>query len=353
MTKMVNTLFGLVCALVSPALLAHHGAITNPVLYHSDNLIEMEGEITEVLWRNPHVRGRMTVVDDAGEETVWEVELGPGPGGMDQRGLVEEDFFGRVRIAGFLSRRGTNSIGAIHVMLPSGVEFVQGNRELRWSNETVTRTGPPVDPALEAEERRTAHSIFRTWTKTPGRGPEQDALADSRDWLNERGRELNALYDPVADNAEVSECRQGMPDYMFDPVPIRIADEGDRITFESWEYNGRRTIYMDTATSPEPEPSSVGYSTGRWADETLVVTTTHLDFPYWSEFGLPQSDQATILERFTPSEDGNDLEYSLTVFDPVNFTRPFTVHDNRYWAPGRDIPPYDCVVDWEDQESAP
>ncbi|MCZ0951588.1 MAG: DUF6152 family protein, partial [Rhodospirillaceae bacterium] len=106
---MANRLFCLVCALVSPPLLAHHGAITNPVLYHSDNIIEMEGEMTEVLWRNPHVRGRMTVVDDAGEETVWEVELGPGPGGMDQRGLVQEDFFGRVRIAGFLSRRGTNS----------------------------------------------------------------------------------------------------------------------------------------------------------------------------------------------------------------------------------------------------
>ena len=349
MTKMVNKLFCLVSALVSPVLLAHHGAVTNPVLYHAENLIELEGEMTEVLWRNPHVRGRLTVVDDAGEEAVWEVEMGPGPRGMDQRGLAEEDFIGRVRVAGFVSRRGTNSIGTINVLLPSGVEFVQGNRELRWSNETVTQTGPAVDPALEAEERRTAHSIFRTWTKTPGRGPEQDALADSRDWLNDRGREVNALYDPIEDNAEVSECRQGMPDYMFDPVPIRIADEGDRITFESLEYNGRRTIYMDTATRPEPEPSPVGYSTGRWAGETLVVTTTHLDFPYWSEFGLPQSNEAIILERFTPSEDGNDLEYSLTVFDPVMFTRPFTVEDNRFWAPGREMPPYDCAVDWEDE----
>ena len=128
--------------------------------------------MTELLWRNPHVRGRMTVVDDAGEETVWEVELGPEPGGMDQRGLIEEDFFGRVRIAGFLSRRGTNSIGAIHVLLPSRVEFVQGNRELRWSNETVTRTGPPVDPELEAEEKRTAHarSGASTYGGTAGSG---------------------------------------------------------------------------------------------------------------------------------------------------------------------------------------
>ena len=48
--------------------------------------------MTEVFWHNPHVRGRLRVVDDAGEETVWEVELGPGPPGMEQRGLAAEDF---------------------------------------------------------------------------------------------------------------------------------------------------------------------------------------------------------------------------------------------------------------------
>ena len=129
---------------------------------------------------------------------------------------------------------------------------------------------------------------------------------------------------------------------------MRIDDEGDRIIFESWEYNGIRTIYMDTATAPEPEPSNVGYSTGSWFDDTLVVTTTHIDFPYWAEFGLPQSNQGIIVERFTPSDDGNNLSYTLTVIDPVTMTRPFTVRDNRFWTPGREILPYDCVVEWED-----
>lgn len=83
--------------------------------------------------------------------------------------------------------------------------------------------------------------------------------------------------------------------------------------------------------------------------ETLVVTTTHLDLPYWSEFGIKQSAQAIILKRLTPSEYGNDLEYSLTVFDTVTFARPFAVEDKRCWAPGREIPPYSFVIDWEDQ----
>ena len=69
------------------------------------------------------------------------LNLVPALAGMEQRGLAEEDFLGQVRVAGFRSRRGTNSIGTIHVLLPSGVEYVQGNRELRWSNETVARNG--------------------------------------------------------------------------------------------------------------------------------------------------------------------------------------------------------------------
>ncbi len=342
--------FCLMAALVPPALLAHHGSVTNPVLYEAGELIELEGEMTELFWRNPHVRGKMTVVDDSGEETVWEVELGPGPPGMENRNISEDDLLGQIRVAGHINKRNRNSIGALNVLMTNGLEFTMGNRPLMWANETPERAAAPVDPALEAEERRTADRIFRTWTQAPG-GPERGDLVDSRDWLSERGRKAHALYDPVADNLEVAECRQGMPDYMFDPVPIRITDEGDRIEFESWEYNGRRTVYMDSRTRPEPEPSSSGYSTGRWVGESLVVTTTHIDWPYWSEFGLPQSTESTtLLEKFSVTEDGNTLNYSVTVSDPEMFSRPFTVQTIRRWTPGRIIPPYDCAVDWEDAE---
>ncbi|MFL2553138.1 MAG: DUF6152 family protein [Candidatus Rariloculaceae bacterium] len=342
--KISNKLFFLAFVLVSPTLLAHHGAVTNGVLYYTDDVIELEGEMTEVFWHNPHTRGRLSVVDDAGEETVWEIELGPGPQSMARKGLAAEDFLGRVRVAGFRSRRGANTMGPIHVLMPNGVEYVQGDRELRWSNETIVDTGRVPDPTLEAEEKRTAHSIFRTWGRNEGGGPERDL---SRDWLSERGRELLADYDPVTDNIELIECRQGMPD-MFDPVPMRITDEGDRIIIEISEYNTRRTIYMDTATAPEPEPSATGYSTGRWAGETLIVTTTHIDWAHWSELGLPQSDQSTILERLSVSDDGNVLNLAVTVFDPVMFTRPFTIERTRSWTPGIVIPPYNCVVEWED-----
>ena len=47
---------------------AHHGANTNPELYLAENLVELDGEISRVLWRNPHPRLKMTVVDENGDK---------------------------------------------------------------------------------------------------------------------------------------------------------------------------------------------------------------------------------------------------------------------------------------------
>ena len=345
MMETCRTFFILTTALVSTDLLAHHGAVTNGVLYLTDEVIELEGEMKEVFWHNPHTRGRLTVLDESGTETVWEIELGPGPQSMARRGLSAEDFLGPMKVAGYISRRGNNTIGPIHILLPSGIEIAQGDRELRWGNERVDSPPRVANPAMEAEERRTANSIFRTWGRNSGSNPEQDL---SLEWLTERGREHHAAYDPIADNIELTECRQGVPDAMFDPLPMRIADEGDRITIEVLEYNTLRTIYLDSATRPEPAPSGTGYSTGRWAGETLVVITTHIDWPHWSEFGFPQSDQAILLETFSVSDGGNVLHYSVTIDDPLMSTRPFSFERTRPWTPGIEFPPYNCVVDWED-----
>ena len=60
----------LVIGFATPSL-AHHGFITNPVLYHADSLVEVEGEVTGVFWRNPHPLVR--IENDDGEE--WDTVL--------------------------------------------------------------------------------------------------------------------------------------------------------------------------------------------------------------------------------------------------------------------------------------
>ena len=64
---------------VSAPALAHHGRHTNQLLYFADELIEFEGELIEMFWRNPHMRARLSVVGGNGDEAIWDLELAPGP----------------------------------------------------------------------------------------------------------------------------------------------------------------------------------------------------------------------------------------------------------------------------------
>ena len=48
------------------------------------------------------------------------------------------------------------------------------------------------------------------------------------------------------------------------------------------------------------------------------------------------------------TENGEGLNYSITITDPVVFTGPVTLESFRPWTPGAQLPPYNCVLDWED-----
>ena len=324
---------------------AHHGSLANSALYDSNELIELEGEITEVLWRNPHARAHLSVVDENGEETVWEIETQPGPVEFGRMGISEEDLLGHVRVAGFRSKRDPDSLGVVNLLLPSGREYHANNREPRWSDTGVRIVLQEPDPVRAAAERETANGIFRMWSRRLGPRPQAESYAHL---LTERGRELAAEFDAPRDNPEL-ECRSGVAATMFDPNPMEVVDEGDRITIILEEYDIRRTIHLGENAAPESqEPSLLGYSVGRWDGNTLVVTTTHLDWPYLDPYGTPQSDQVEYLERFELSDDHTELSYSLTATDPVMYTAPITLEHGRRWAPGIEIPPFNCAADWED-----
>ena len=142
-----------VSALILPQALAHHSTVANPALYLAENLVELEGEIADVLWRNPHVRLRLRVTDDAGVEKLWELELGPaGTMSLERRGITS-DFVrpgDRVRAAGFVSRWSRDSLGLLHLLLPDGREYIDGNREPRWSNQRLASEARPIDAAMPA-----------------------------------------------------------------------------------------------------------------------------------------------------------------------------------------------------------
>jgi hypothetical protein len=87
-----------------------------------------------------------------------------------------------------------------------------------------------------------------------------------------------------------------------------------------------RQIFTDGRPLPEDRnPSWNGYSTARWDGDTLVVTTAGFRDDLWIDTGgSPMSAQATMTERIRRPNFGT-LELEITIDDPKNYTKPFTV----------------------------
>jgi hypothetical protein len=87
-----------------------------------------------------------------------------------------------------------------------------------------------------------------------------------------------------------------------------------------------RQIFIDGRPLPEdPTPGWNGYSTARWEGDTLVVQSAGFRNDLWIDTGgSPMSDTAKMTERIRRPDYGT-LEIELTIDDPKNYTKPFTV----------------------------
>jgi|MEHZ01.5.fsa_nt_MEHZ011360043.1_13 hypothetical protein len=344
--------YSVLCTICNVSLnaLAHHGSVVNPNMYLAENLIEVEGEIVDVFWRAPHPRYRMSVIDESGEEAIWELELNGSPITYSRLGLGSDDIVKvgeTIKAAGYVSKVDTSSMGVLHMLLTNGQEFVNGRtRELRWGNVRLTADTLDYDPIKIDAAKETAEGLFRVW------GPVRSAELTEADYVHmftDGGQQLASEYDPIADNFEL-DCRQGMPDTMFDRgAPMELTDLGDRILIHLEEYDIERIIHMNQENRRSfPAASDLGFSMGHWQGDDLIVETTGVDWPYYDEVGIPQSIEVSHHEQFSVSEDGNLLSYVLTITDPLVFSGPLVLATSREWDPGREVEEYGCTATWEE-----
>ena len=341
--------------LISSAALAHHGPTTSGALYETDNLVQFDGEIVGVLWRMPHVRFRLGVEDENGETVVWELETSV-PALLERDGITEDllSVGDRVRAAGYPSRFRPRSLGLRNLLLPDGREFASERVDLLWSTRRVERVEQVVDRAAAEAASVVADGIYRLWFRWPGMTFEGQRRGTGPDdyghLLTAEARELKAAYDPVDDPRLRCEGK-GMPNIMLTPTPIEIVRGDDQAIIRTTWPGPPRIIHLggDAETIPVSAPH-LGRSTGRWEDEnTLVVTTTNVDWPYFDTAGTPQSDRIGFVERFTTTADRSRLDYAATATDPVMFTGPVELTFSWAWVPGETIQSNECI-EWEDVE---
>ena len=322
---------------------AHHGSNSNPVLYLSENLLQLEGEVSRIFWRNPHPRIMMNVIDENGEEREWELEMGGSVNsyaaqGLDQSFLQVGD---QIKAAGVVSRRDSSSIGLLNLLMPNGEEMVNGNnRDLLWSNERLALTRTSLDPAAVRAAEESADGLFRVWGRRIGGRPAQNTYSHL---FNEAAQARVEDYYAPTDNPEL-DCESGIPTNMFDPTPMEIINREDHIVIKTEEYDLERIVYM-TDNRPEPTLSNVGYSYGEWDGETLVVYTSHIDWPTFDPYGTPQSHQMTFVERFSVAADDSQLNYEITATDPVYLNGSIQLQRGWMWQPGTELVPFDCAAE--------
>jgi hypothetical protein len=87
-----------------------------------------------------------------------------------------------------------------------------------------------------------------------------------------------------------------------------------------------RQIFMDgRKLGADPNPSWLGYSTGKWDGDTLVVDTSGFNDKTWLDTfkGRPASEELHVQERFRRTSFGN-MEVRARIDDPKAFTKPWT-----------------------------
>lgn len=304
---------------------------------------EVEGVVSRVSWKNPHILLEVTSTDRNGVKAVWTLE-GGAVSAQRRRGLTGDRLAvgDRVRVAGWPSTRRDRYLQVNHVLLPDGVELlVGGTREPRWSGRTAG-SAVVVDTKKAAAAR--GDSIFRIWSQ----GTAAWFFAGRSNYqLNTSAAAAVAKWDDIADNPLTRCVAPGMPALMGNPYPMEFVQVGGDIELRFEEFDALRRIHMSAGVArPANVPlSPLGYSVGRWEGKTLVVDTSRINWPYFDRSGAPQTQNVAINERFTVIQDGNRLDYVMTVNEPASLVKPFVWNAYFVWKPEEAINPYECTLE--------
>jgi len=136
----------------------------------------------------------------------------------------------------------------------------------------------------------------------------------------------------------------GVPRIDAAPLPWKIVQAPRFVAIIYEDMNLWRQIFLD-ARELEPLagiPSSwLGYSTGSWEGDTLVVDSRGFNGKAWlDQLGKPSTDALHVIERFRRKDVGH-MDIQITIDDPKAYTRPWTVTEEVRLLP--DVEPLEFI----------
>ena len=157
--------------------------------------------------------------------------------------------------------------------------------------------------------------------------------------LTPRGKQVRAANRPEDDPKFVNCQPYGFVREVTNPLPLLIRRDGDHLVVRYEEWSLLRNIYLDGRPHPEHKtPTLLGYSVGRVENGALIVETKGVTPDLISDNTLAgHSGELTAVERYTVHENPRRLELTLTLTDPVTFTKPLVMTKTWLYTPDVEI----------------
>ena len=301
-------------ALLANLSQAHHSR--SPFLL--DETFEVEGFVTEVSWRSPHVYIVVEVPDVDGSSTEWTFE-GHSIAGLMRYGWQADTFEpgDRVVVVANPNRNPDTQFGLL-----DNVTGIDGQTYYSFRVPPEAGGNPSRTPVAGSTDFSGAWNRQATLLQSLVGGfgvPEGYSV-------NARGQAMIDAFD-LNDSPALSCEPASVPSITLAPYTHRWIREADRIVIEKDQSEQVRVIHLDGSPMPEDwVPDLLGYSVGHFeADGSLVVETTGFAPTTWGIVrGIDSSAAKKVTERFELAADGYEMKVSITVEDPEYLTEPHT-----------------------------
>lgn len=161
------------------------------------------------------------------------------------------------------------------------------------------------------------------------------ALATLDALLTPAGKQVRAANLPENDPKFLNCQPYGFVREVTNPLPMQISRDGEHLLVRYEEWSLLRPIYMDSRPHPlQSTPTLLGHSVGRVENGVLIVETARVTPDLLSDMThIGHSGELTAVERYTVRQNPHRLELTLTLTDPVTFTKPLVVTKTWLYTP--------------------
>jgi uncharacterized protein DUF6152 len=356
---------GFIVFLLSTPLVAHHEILAK---FDDKKPMTLRGTVTKVDWANPHVHLFMNV-QNGNNVLNWAVEL-ESPVDLGRANWTRDTVKpgDALSVQGMPARNGSRQIWGNSVVLsstnkkvfdtaslPKPAANAPGGPTPKWPDGQPRLGPPPGQTGFWAAP--TATSLMQAGTNVAVNAngllkniADVDKVAPFQKWARDlyELRQRSLLKD---DPMYIYCMPPGGPRQYQLPYGLQFTEDRDRKRIFVLIGSGNRNyriIYTDgrkqqgQLRGDADNPLYYGRSVGQWQGETFVVDTKGFNEKFWfSNGGLPHTDQLHLIERFTRT-DMNTLKYEVTIDDPGAYTKTWTSSWELKWIAGEELPVYYC-----------